>query len=80
MIEPEDIVEGECADWYRLAPLERWRESQKLWVAYLQMRGSLDPEPDTESPFHNIYFGKGGAFENPNTFPSGLNTIRRDIV
>jgi hypothetical protein len=51
MLEPEDVVEGEWADWYRLTPLERWRESEKLWEIYLSLGGSLDPEPDTQSPF-----------------------------
>ena len=51
MIQPEDLVEGEWADWYRLTPLERWHESQRLWEIYLGMGGSLDPEPDTQSPF-----------------------------
>lgn len=38
-------------EWYRLTPLERWRESMKLWQFYLQTGGSLDPEPDSQSPF-----------------------------
>jgi hypothetical protein len=53
MVMPEDITEGEWADWYRLTPLERWRESQMLWEYYLAIGGSLDPEPDTESPFYD---------------------------
>ena len=51
MIAPEDLVGEEWAEWYRLTPQERWRESQKLWSAYLELGGSLDPEPDTQSPF-----------------------------
>lgn len=51
MIAPEDIVEGEWADWYRLTPQERWRESERLWLVYLSLGGTLDPEPDTQSPF-----------------------------
>jgi hypothetical protein len=53
VILPEEIVAGEWADWYRLTPLERWHESQKLRAQFLAMGGSLDPEPDTESPFYN---------------------------
>ncbi len=49
----EEICSGEWLDWYRLAPLERLKESQKLWTAYLALGGSLDPEPDTQSPFHD---------------------------
>lgn len=51
MLEPEDICEPEWAEWYRLTPQERWAESQKLWSTYLALGGSLDPEPDTQSPF-----------------------------
>ncbi len=51
LIQPEDVTEAEWAAWYRLTPLERWRESEKLWAIYLALGGSLDPEPDTQSPF-----------------------------
>ena len=51
MIEPTDIVSEEQAEWYRMTPLERWRESSKLWQTYLTLGGNLDPEPDTQSPF-----------------------------
>ena len=45
-----DLDNDEWVEWYRMTPQERWRESQKLWEFYLAM-GSLDPEPDTQSPF-----------------------------
>ena len=51
MIQPEDLVGGEWAEWYRLTPVQRWLESEKLWQTYLALGGSLDPEPDTQSPF-----------------------------
>jgi hypothetical protein len=51
MIQPEDVTEPEWAEWYRLTPAERWSESEKLWQIYLELGGSLDPEPDTQSPF-----------------------------
>lgn len=41
----------EWADWYALTPQQRWEESSKLWQTYLALGGSLDPEPDTQSPF-----------------------------
>ena len=41
----------EWAEWYRLSPLQRWEESQELWPTYLALGGSLDPEPDSQSPF-----------------------------
>jgi hypothetical protein len=58
-MEAEALVGGEWAEWYRLAPLERWRESEKLWQIYLALGGSLDSEPDTQSPFFDAR-----AFQN----------------
>jgi hypothetical protein len=51
MITAEELVGEEWAEWYRLTPAERWRETEKLWATYLALGGSLDPEPDTQSPF-----------------------------
>ena len=47
----EDLVGAEWTDWYRLTPAERFLESMKLWETYLALGGSLEPEPDTQSPF-----------------------------
>jgi len=52
-LEPEDLCEPEWAEWYRLTPAERWMESGRLWANYLSLGGALDPEPDTQSPFHD---------------------------
>ena len=49
----EEVCSGEWLDWYRLSAMERLSESQKLWPTYLALGGSLDPEPDTQSPFYN---------------------------
>lgn len=46
-----DLENDEWAAWYRLTPPERWRETQRLWQFYLSVGGSLDPEPDSQSPF-----------------------------
>jgi len=51
MISPEELVGEEWAAWYRLSPVERWRESDRLWQIYIHLGGSLDTEPDTQSPF-----------------------------
>jgi hypothetical protein len=47
----EDLVGEEWAEWYRLTPQERFRESMKLWDTFLALGGSLEPEADTQSPF-----------------------------
>jgi hypothetical protein len=49
----ESITEPEWLAWYRLTPQERWAESERLWESYLAMGGSLDPEPDSQSPFYD---------------------------
>ena len=51
LIDPEELVGGEWAEWYALTPQERWEASMKLWAHYLAIGGSLDPEPDSQSPF-----------------------------
>ena len=51
MIDPEQLVGEEWAEWCRLSPRNAGLESEKLWQNYLALGGSLDPEPDTQSPF-----------------------------
>jgi hypothetical protein len=80
MVELEDIVGGEWADWYWLTPLERWHESMKLWNHYLSIGGPLDPEPDTQNPFYDGYFGEDGIFHSANRPVDGnekVSVIRR---
>jgi hypothetical protein len=50
-IRPEDLINPEQADWAAMTPGERFTESMKLWDTYLSMGGSLDPDPDSQSPF-----------------------------
>jgi hypothetical protein len=50
-IRAEDLVGPEWAAWYALTPMERWEASKRLWVEYIALGGSLDPEVDTQSPF-----------------------------
>lgn len=45
------IPEPEWVEWYGFTMQRRWEESEKLWQRYLEIGGSLDPEPDTQSPF-----------------------------
>jgi hypothetical protein len=47
----EELVGAEWAEWYSLTPQERFLESMKLWETFLALGGSLEPEPDTQSPF-----------------------------
>jgi len=34
MIQPEELVGDEWAEWYRLTPVQRWLESGKLWQTH----------------------------------------------
>ena len=75
-IDPEDLVGPEWAEWYRMSPIERWEASARMWADYLALGGSLDPEPDTDSPFFDeeewrTEFGGGG---------SNLPAVRRSGV
>ena len=73
MIQPEELVGAEWAEWYRLTPVQRWLESEKLWQTYLALGGSLDPEPDTQSPFYD------GSAPGPRPVDGrpGLRVLRR---
>ena len=73
--EAEDDADS-WKEWYRLTPLERWRESMKLWQFFLTVKGSLDPEPDPQSPF-NDFLPRGKA---PAYGRSGLRVLRRGRV
>ena len=42
----------EPEEWISLSPAERFEESAKLWKIYLSLGGSLDPQPDSQSPFY----------------------------
>lgn len=76
MIDPEDIVGPEWAEWYGLTPQERWEASERLWADYLALGGSFDPEPDTQSPFFEPDApGPGPAHGWP-----GLRVIRRSRI
>ena len=51
----------EWKDWLDLTPLERFRESEKIFAQYLAMGGSLDPDPDPQSPFYDPQAPSSGA-------------------
>lgn len=68
--------EDSWREWYCLTPLERWHESMKLWEFYLRVGGSLDPEPDHQSPF-DAFMPRGSA---PAYGRTGLRVLRRGGV
>ncbi len=42
----------EDMEWLRLTPSQRLYQTNKLWQFYIALGGSLDPEPDPQSPFY----------------------------
>ncbi len=39
-------------EWLHMTPAQRMLETTKLWQVYLALGGSLDPEPNPQSPFY----------------------------
>jgi hypothetical protein len=76
MVDFEQLVGEEWAEWYALTPIERWAESQKLWATYLALGGSLDPEPDSQSPFYDPEEWRSLAANGR----SGVRVLRRGGV
>ena len=69
-------LEDEWAEWRKLSPEQRFLESMKLWETYLALGGSLEPEPDTQSPF----FDPKEWHENAAHGRSGVRVLRRGRV
>ena len=76
MIDIEDVCEPEWAEWYLMTPQQRWAESEKLWEVFLSLGGSLDPEPDTQSPF----FDADSWRAVPPDGRPGMRVVRRSGV
>jgi len=72
----EDVVGPEWAEWFCLTPEQRFLESMKLWDTYLALGGSLEPEPDTQSPF----FDPQEWRENAAHGRPGVRVLRRGGV
>ena len=66
------VNENEIRDWYTLSPAQRFSESQKLWEVFLLFGGSVEPEPDSQSPFNSLYIEDAG----PSDGRSGLHPPR----
>lgn len=76
MLDYETFCEPEWMDWFGLTPEQRWRESERLWQTYLALGGSLDPEPDSQSPFFDA--AEPGAV--PLDGRPGVRVVRRGGV
>ena len=67
---------GRATVYAYVSELERWLESEKLWQTYLALGGSLDPEPDTQSPFFDARAPRPRAAHGR----AGLRVLRRSRV
>ena len=63
----------EWKEWLELTPIERFRQSEKLFAQYLAMGGSLDPDPDPTSPFYDASEWRPGSAYGR----AGLRVLRR---
>ena len=72
----EQCVDPEVLDWYRLSPQERWTESMRLWDTFRLLGGQLDPESDSQSPFHDAGAPRGGPADGR----TGVRAVRRSGV
>ena len=76
LVDLEDLCGGEWAEWYSLTPQQRWQKSLALWETFILLGGTLDPEPDSQSPFYDP--------ETPGPGPAdgraGLRVLRRGGV
>ena len=63
----------EWQEWLELTPIERFRQSEKIFAQYLAMGGSLDPDPDPTSPFDDASQWRAGAAHGR----AGLRVLRR---
>ena len=63
----------EWKDWLALTPIQRFEESEKLFAQYLTMGGSLDPDPDPQSPFDDAPSSGAGVAHGR----AGVRLLRR---
>ena len=67
------MVDDDWSDWYRMTSTERWIETQKLWSFYLSVGGTLDSEPDSQSPFDTLFAQRARIAHGG----SGVRVVRR---
>src|SRR5437660_11928054 len=69
----EPPYDPETLAWWSLTPAQRFAESQKLWATFLALGGSLEPEPDWQSPFYDATT----SGPRPADGGSGVHSVRR---
>ena len=59
----ESAEDPEILNWWALTPAERFRQSAMLWPTFVALGGSLEPEPDPQSPFHPVRLPRASAVD-----------------
>ncbi len=44
------MIDDDDLEWYRMTPQQGWAESLRLWDTFILLGGSLEAEPDSQSP------------------------------
>ncbi len=66
--------------WYRLSPLLRFLQTERLWRTFVLLGGTSDPAPDPQSPFYFPPEKRAGARHGgPGVRPLGGAEFSRDI-
>lgn len=76
MFDHEDFTNPEWTAWLKLTPAERFEASERMWETFLALGGSLDPEPDPQSPF----FDPEAPRRGPADGRPGVRVLRRGPV
>ncbi len=72
----DSVLPDEWKEWYGLTPQERWQQNMTLWETFVILGGSLEPEPDSQSPFFDPEEASAGAGGGR----PGLRIVRRSGV
>jgi hypothetical protein len=72
-VAPESLYLPGFLEWIALSPAERAERSGEMWEMYLAYGGSLEPDPDPQSPFFDPEAPAPGS-SNGRT---GVRLIRR---
>jgi hypothetical protein len=75
-IDMTELAGEEWAEWYTLSPQQRLEESSRLWRAYVELGGTFDPEPDSQSPFYDPHDGRAVAADGR----TGMRVVRRSGI
>jgi hypothetical protein len=76
MVTIDELGGPEWAEWYRMTPQERWAAQVDLWVTFLTLGGTLEPEPDSQSPFYDPHAQGAVSVDGR----PGVRVIRRSRV